>query len=119
MDKEQRESDFYREFGQRVKNSRVNRGLTQADLATQLGLTRSSVANLESGRQRIQVHLLPVISKALEVGVAELLPAAHGDVAAGVTPYDSDAWGVSETARQFVLDSLRIAAPGEGNGAAK
>lgn len=38
-------------FGKRVKHAREAAGLNQAELARRLGRTRSSVANIEAGRQ--------------------------------------------------------------------
>lgn len=118
MEKDEQTSAYYREFGQRVKNVRTNRGLTQAELAAQLGLTRSSIANLESGRQRIHVHHLSRLMVVLQVGSDDLLPTANNLLSLDEGPYAASTWEVSETARQFVLDSLRIATPRGRNGAA-
>ncbi|NAS22160.1 helix-turn-helix domain-containing protein [Herbidospora sp. NEAU-GS84] len=66
--------DFYRLVGLRIRGARLNAGLSQAELAEHLGLTRSSVANLETGRQRIALHLCVLIAKALSTEVIALLP---------------------------------------------
>jgi transcriptional regulator with XRE-family HTH domain len=47
---------FYPAFGERVKQAREAAGLTQLDLAKKIGLTRSSVANIEAGRQKPTVE---------------------------------------------------------------
>ena len=65
---------FYRDVGGRVRTARVSKRLTQEDLASKLGLTRSSVANLEAGRQRVPLHVLVLISELLETPISELLP---------------------------------------------
>lgn len=44
-------ADYWAQYGERVRTVRVAAGLTQADLATRLDLDRSSVANIEAGRQ--------------------------------------------------------------------
>lgn len=44
-------SRFTSEYGQRLNAARVAAGLTQSQLAAQVGLSRSSVANIEGGRQ--------------------------------------------------------------------
>lgn len=43
---------FSKSFGSRVKEAREAAGLTQTQLADRLGMTRSSVANIEAGRQK-------------------------------------------------------------------
>lgn len=40
-------------FGARVRQMREILGMTQADLAKRVGLTRTSVVNIEAGRQRV------------------------------------------------------------------
>jgi len=115
---EKRTERFYSEFGRRVCNARVKAGLTQAELADHLGLTRSSIANLESGRQRIQVHLLPTLSRVLSTPFESLLPNGEGepqgrDEALVGVSFDK----ISETAQRFVTDALRIASSGTSDGA--
>lgn len=48
--------------------------MTQEELGRQVGLTRTSITNIERGRQRVQVHTLYAIAGALRVQPAELLP---------------------------------------------
>lgn len=50
--------------------------MTQEALAAKTGgvLSRSAVANIENGRQRVAIHHLFLIARALEVEPAELLP---------------------------------------------
>ena len=49
-------------------------GLTQQQLANQLGISRASLANVETGRQRILVHQLYELADQLSVNVSDLLP---------------------------------------------
>lgn len=63
---------FYVEVGRRVRVARGSR--TQAQLAAALGMTRSSVANLEAGRQRIPLHIFILATRALGVPIGDLLP---------------------------------------------
>jgi len=65
---------FYTVVGSRVRGARAGRGMSQAGLAQQIGFTRSSVANLEAGRQRIALHLLVQIARALDLEPAALIP---------------------------------------------
>jgi transcriptional regulator with XRE-family HTH domain len=65
---------IYARFGRELRRVRKQRGLTQADLARRVNLGRTSVANIESGQQRVHLHTLMDFATALEVSPAELLP---------------------------------------------
>lgn len=65
---------FYTVVGSRVRRARAGRGMSQAALAQQIGFTRSSVANLEAGRQRVALHLFVQIARALECSPSVLIP---------------------------------------------
>ena len=49
--------------------------MTREDLALKVSLTRTSIINIEKGRQQLLVHTLADIAGALGVPVTELLPA--------------------------------------------
>ncbi len=66
---------FYREVGQNVRRKREQLGLTQEALALQVALTRTSITNIEKGRQKLLLHTLVDIAHALSVDPALLLPA--------------------------------------------
>jgi transcriptional regulator with XRE-family HTH domain len=66
---------FYGELGERIVRIRKQRNITQEQLSTALGLTRTSVTNIEKGRQKVLLHTCFAIATALSVDVAELLPA--------------------------------------------
>lgn len=104
---------FYAEFGARIRDVRSRLGMTQAELASRLNLTRSSVANLETGRQHGQIHHLPLLSEALGVEIVELLPNLGGEAAKSSpdVSVESHLGGVSESAQQFVRDALRAVGP--------
>jgi transcriptional regulator with XRE-family HTH domain len=65
---------FYREFGDRLRLARQAKGLSQAEVAPGVGLSRTSIANIERGRQRLSLHLLMEFARVLEVEPADLLP---------------------------------------------
>ncbi|GAA0719301.1 helix-turn-helix domain-containing protein [Dactylosporangium roseum] len=75
---------FYADAGQRINRARRSAGLTQAQLAAAAGLTRSSVANVEAGRQRIPLHVLAGAAAAMRVDPGELFsPALLADEPGG------------------------------------
>lgn len=70
-----REKQLYQFLGTRLRERRHSLHMTQADLAIRVGLLRSSVANIEAGRQRITVHVLYDLCQALNLDVSTALPA--------------------------------------------
>ncbi len=65
---------LYKRLGSTVKAKRRALGLTQQQLAKQLGISRASLANVETGRQRVLVHQVYELADQLNVNVHELLP---------------------------------------------
>lgn len=55
----------YKRFGKNLRNIRIACDLTQADLANRVGLTRTSVVNIEAGRQRILLNDIQRFARAL------------------------------------------------------
>lgn len=74
------EGRLYQTLGERLRALREqqddSRGrLTQAALAKQVGLERTSITNIEKGAQKVPLHVLFRICETLRVPVAEVLPA--------------------------------------------
>ena len=67
-------SELYRSIGQRIRSAREALGLRQDELATAVSLTRTSITNIERGKQRLLIHTLCDIAEALRVEPADLLP---------------------------------------------
>ena len=65
---------LYIELGKKIKNVRNKKKLSQADLAKACSLSRTSITNIEKGRQHLPLHTLYTIAYALGINVAELLP---------------------------------------------
>lgn len=66
---------LYQHIGVVVKARRKKLGLTQEDLAGKLGISRGSLANIETGRQNILVHQLYRMAASLGLAPTDLLPA--------------------------------------------
>jgi transcriptional regulator with XRE-family HTH domain len=84
-------------FGRRLRELREKNRLPQEELAAFSGLTRSSIANIENGKQRVMLHQLIKFAEALRVDLDALVP---------VKLQES---GMQE-AKQDYLDHLRILA---------
>ena len=65
---------LYSSIGERIRMARLRAKFSQHELGEQVGLTRTSITNIESGQQKIQVHTLYAIADALNVEVADFLP---------------------------------------------
>lgn len=70
---------FYTEVGQRIQALRNENGMSQEQLGRQLipPVTRASIANIESGKQRVLAHTLVQLAEALKVELGALLPGAR------------------------------------------
>lgn len=65
---------IYKELGSRLQAHRKAANLTQAVVAEGVGLNRTSISNIEKGRQRIPLHMLFAFSKVLGIPAVKLLP---------------------------------------------
>jgi transcriptional regulator with XRE-family HTH domain len=65
---------LYREFGIALAAERRRRDLSQEQFGAKVGLSRTSITNIECGRQPIQLHQLYLFATTLKVEVAKLLP---------------------------------------------
>lgn len=64
---------FYCALGKRIKVARVARRLTQEQLARSLQLTRTSITNIEAGKQPVAAHHLAALCRSLGVSADALL----------------------------------------------
>jgi transcriptional regulator with XRE-family HTH domain len=69
---------FYKDLGVRIQQLRSAKKLSQEQLAQRLdpAMTRASIANIETGKQRVLAHTLVQIAAVLEVEIADVFPAA-------------------------------------------
>ena len=65
---------IYKEFGKLLKKNRTEANLTQEALAKRVGLSRTSITNIEKGRQHINLHMLYVLSDSIGIRPPDLLP---------------------------------------------
>jgi transcriptional regulator with XRE-family HTH domain len=65
---------LYREFGIALANERRRKHHSQAQFGAKIGLSRTSVTNIECGRQPIQLHQLYLFASILQIDISKLLP---------------------------------------------
>jgi transcriptional regulator with XRE-family HTH domain len=65
----------YRQIGENLRRLRRERDVSQEVLASEVRMSRSALANIEAGQQRLAVHQLLDLARALRVEPVSLLPA--------------------------------------------
>jgi transcriptional regulator with XRE-family HTH domain len=107
-------TDFLEAFGRAVRDLRHERGMTQAELAARLSLSRTSITNLEKGQQSPPLSMLPEIASALGTDPLRLIASAvrgSGSAEAGSlaeTVHDKD---LRRWAGQVIGDTLASQSP--------
>lgn len=82
------EALLYRIIGERLKQLRLEAHVTQAQLAEVVGVLRTSVTNIEAGRQKPPLHLLYRMCVAFDVEVSSILPLNKEVAEASAMPFD-------------------------------
>jgi transcriptional regulator with XRE-family HTH domain len=65
---------LYQQVGERLKQRRAEMRLTQTQLSERVGVLRTSITNIEAGRQHPPLHLLYALCQVLGLEVTEVLP---------------------------------------------
>lgn len=65
-------NDYLQRIGNLIAQSRVQRGMTQAQLASALGTSQSAVNRIESGKQNISLEMMARISEVLSHNIMTL-----------------------------------------------
>jgi len=60
-------------FGARLRELRRGRNLTQLRMATEFGIDRSFISDVERGRKSISLPMLEVIALGMKISLSELL----------------------------------------------
>ena len=67
---------IYKQIGATIQRRRKQLRFKQAKVASDLGISRGSLANIETGRQSILVHQLYRFAQVLDLMTTDLLPPA-------------------------------------------
>jgi transcriptional regulator with XRE-family HTH domain len=65
---------LYAHIGEQLKNHREARDWTQLELADRVKLERTSITNIERGKQKLPIHVLFSICRSLGITVNDVLP---------------------------------------------
>lgn len=58
---------LYADLGRRFRIARDDAGMTQQQVADRIGLVRASIANIETGRQKLLLHTFVDLCQALDL----------------------------------------------------
>lgn len=108
---------LYRHIGRRIQQFRTERHLSQDELARMVGISRTSVVNIEKGRQRLPIHTLWEIAGALHVDPHALLPGAEAATHATALSAVQTLEDVPPEAQPWLTEI--IGQPGGANGTPK
>ncbi len=65
--------DIRARFGRRLRTLRKKKGVTQVELADYLGLRRTYVSEIESGKRNVSLVTLEVIARGFRMSVSQLM----------------------------------------------
>jgi transcriptional regulator with XRE-family HTH domain len=65
---------FYKALGVKLEEARQRANYTQEGLARAVGLSRTSITNIEKGRQPVQAHILARLAEVLNTSIVALVP---------------------------------------------
>lgn len=94
---------LYAETGRRIREIRKAQGISQQRLAAVVGLSRTSITNIEKGRQKVLLHTLDSIAGALGTGLRDLLPERPSAASKLERQLPKD---VSPTLKKLILDMV-------------
>lgn len=95
---------LYEKVGRRVREARRAAKLTQENLAERVSLTRTSVTNIEKGRQKLLLHTLFELAAAMKIPVDRLIPEPQQEAPVQIEEKASE--NLSEVEREWILSEL-------------
>jgi transcriptional regulator with XRE-family HTH domain len=66
--------NFYKLVGTKISNFRKEKKISQTTLATRMSISRSSIANIELGKQHTSLYVLWQIAEILKTPISEFFP---------------------------------------------
>jgi len=71
------QEEFARRLGRIVATRRTEASMSQRAFGDALGLSRTSIANIECGRQAVSLYTVYVIADILKLNLAHLMPSSE------------------------------------------
>ena len=65
--------DIKKEFGKKIKVFRLEKGISQEELASIADIDRTYISDIEKGDRNVSLIVISKISKAFEISISELL----------------------------------------------
>lgn len=69
-----KKNTLYKLIGEKIKFFRQQKKLSQSELAEKLSLSRTSIVNIEQGRQHPYIHILWEIADIINIPINDLIP---------------------------------------------
>jgi transcriptional regulator with XRE-family HTH domain len=60
-------------FGQRLRQLRIKKGLSQVEMAHQFGIDRGHISEIENGKKNVCLPLLEVLADGFGISVSDLM----------------------------------------------
>lgn len=100
-------------IGQRIRQYRLQRGLTQMELAERIGVSYQQVQKYEQDRSQITLQRLYRLAEALDVPLVALVVERRGSrVSEGTGAYGDRAAGITREEQAFLRLFEKIKNPG-------
>jgi DNA-binding XRE family transcriptional regulator len=101
---------YYVGLGVAIKTSRSRAHVTQQQLATAVGLQRTSISNIEKGRQKFLMDTFYQIAYALRISPVALLEDSLREMDARQIKSKANVsfFGLSEEEQQIIAKSIKI-----------
>ena len=98
-------------FGKKLAEKRRESGITQADLGRRVGLVRTTIANLEAGRQSVSLPLLYRIVQSLGNDLAAFLPPIETGMENSPVQHEDSATGEISTRESGWTERVILRSP--------
>ena len=97
-------------YGEQIKNYRINLGMTQHQIASELDVTPGYISNVENGRTAMSLRLLIYYSKLMGITLDELVGNIEPDYKKSAT--DNALWAIIQTLdenqKEKLLETIKI-----------
>lgn len=95
-----------KQIGRFIKTKRIEKNLTQQELANQLNVTDKAISNWETGRRLPDISLLVDLSKKLDISIQDLLNGKELSCEQSQTKYDENIKDTIEIANNKIKKNI-------------